>query len=480
MVKRKIETLESPTTKITKSGEQSNQNEESKEKLIPLGFDESDCDTIIMTKDKTVHIPSSFLNMMSSDSKAFVTGKKMIDVMSENLIHALSFYDPKNWKESDDIKHSTLDELLHISNILNLKSLKKYVIDQFVDNLWVDEIDSDFIDSLNIAQRHEMYTLVNKLLSNGYGAKLESFDLIETVGFKRLHKEIRYEILKGAIYRENDGNKEASYYDAELMELKFIFNFFDMMVYENRAVNIIAKKCLWTLPFHEVTLEDSVDIKLISCEKDLKDCVTIIVENQEINVKSFLLTNNSPVFKAMLNSSSFKEGQNRRIELPGKKYLEVVFFLQCLHSPQDLRDICDYPDVFILSQLCREYQVDWLLEKIRDFINKGRFLTKRWILKGILLCEAMNFDPCEVLVNSIEDNFLDIHMSKDFMELSSKMQVLIARKRMWLLLRNSDEKKRKMLFNEEDCGFLSIFDDQSVFDFKFNGSEKEYIKQFKK
>jgi len=92
----------------------------------------------------------------------------------------------------------------------------------------------------------------------------------------------------------------------------------------------------------------------------------------------------------------------------------------------------------------------------------------------------MNFDPCDVLVNSIEDNFLDIHMSKDFMELSSKMQVLIARKRMWLLLRNSEEKKRKMLFNEEDCGFLSIFDDQFVFDFRFNGSEKEYIKQFKK
>ena len=172
--------------------------------------------------------------------------------------------------------------------------------------------------------------------------------MIKTKTFKTLHKEIRYEILKSVIYKENKRNDEASYYDVELMELQFIFNFFDMLVYENRTADIIAKKSLWTLPLDNmISLEKLVDVKSISCEKDSKDCVTLIVENQEINVIAFLLTNNSPVFKAMLNSNSFKEGQSRVIELPGKKYLEIVYFLQFLHSPQELGDICGKKISFI-------------------------------------------------------------------------------------------------------------------------------------
>uniref|UniRef100_A0A7M5UV49 Uncharacterized protein n=1 Tax=Clytia hemisphaerica TaxID=252671 RepID=A0A7M5UV49_9CNID len=40
---------------------------------------------------------------------------------------------------------------------------------------------------------------------------------------------------------------------------------------------------------------------------------------------------------SMLSSTNFKEGQNRRIELPGKKFNEVVYFLQHLHSLQDIK-----------------------------------------------------------------------------------------------------------------------------------------------
>ena len=69
-------------------------------------------------------------------------------------------------------------------------------------------------------------------------------------------------------------------------------------------------------------------------------------------------------------------------------------------------------------------------------------------------------------------------MSVDFMALSSKVQVLIARKRMWLLLRNFDKESRKILLNEEDCGFLSIFEDQSVFDFEYNNTEESYMRKF--
>ena len=192
------------------------------------------------------------------------------------------------------------------------------IIEEYLEH-YQETLDDDLINSLKIAQKHELHTIIRTQLSYEHG--LKSFDLIKTKTFKTLHKEIRYEILKSVIYKENKRNDEASYYDVELMELQFIFNFFDMLVYENRTADIIAKKSLWTLPLDNmISLEKLVDVKSISCEKDSKDCVTLIVENQEINVIAFLLTNNSPVFKAMLNSNSFKEGQSRVIELPGKKY----------------------------------------------------------------------------------------------------------------------------------------------------------------
>ena len=135
----------------------------------------------------------------------------------------------------------------------------------------------------------------------------------------------------------------------------------------------------------------------------------------------------------------------------------------------------------VLSPLCREYQVDWLLEKMEDCINDGTYyVTKESTLKNLLLFEEMNFGPCDKLINTIKDDFPSIHMSVDFMALSSKVQVMIARKRMWLLLRGFDKESRKMLLNEEDCGFLSIFEDQSVFDFEYNDTEEIYIRKFRK
>ena len=58
--------------------------------------------------------------------------------------------------------------------------------------------------------------------------------------------------------------------------------------------------------------------------------VTLIVEEKEIHFNAYLLTNNSLVFEAMLNSS-FKKGQTGRIFLPGKKFKDIIYYLQFLH-----------------------------------------------------------------------------------------------------------------------------------------------------
>ena len=132
-----------------------------------------------------------------------------------------------------------------------------------------------------------------------------------------------------------------------------------------------------------------------------------------------------------------------------------------------------------LTPLCREYQVDWLFEKLQDSLKEPNeaFEDLETLLKCILFAEEMNFDQSikAILINEVSDDFLSFHMSSDFMSLSKNTQVLIARKRLWLLLRKIEKENRTMILNEKDCGLLFIFEDQSVFKFKLNDLEKGYI-----
>ena len=104
------------------------------------------------------------------------------------------------------------------------------------------------------------------------------------------------------------------------------------------------------------------------------------------------------------------------------------------------------------------------------------------LLKCILFAEEINFDQSvnTNLINTISDDFLSLHMSLDFMSLCKNTQILIARKRLWLLLRKIQTENRTMILDEKDCGFLSIFEDQSVFKFKLNNQEKNYIEECQK
>ena len=145
--------------------------------------------------------------------------------------------------------------------------------------------------------------------------------------------------------------------------------------------------------------------------------------------------------------------------------------------PADSFFYLEYPDISALSPLCREYQVDWLTEKIKESIldegwNQGETDVT---LKYLTLSEGMGFGSSfdEVLINAFSDSFISIHMCPDFMSLSRKMQVMIARKRLWFLLRSFDDDDRSLILNEEDCGFLSIFEEQSVCNFKCNNIEQE-------
>ena len=60
-----------------------------------------------MAKDKEVHLPSNFLKMATNgnDLASFTEGRFNIDVSSESLVEALSFYVPKSWEgDSENCK----------------------------------------------------------------------------------------------------------------------------------------------------------------------------------------------------------------------------------------------------------------------------------------------------------------------------------------------------------------------------------------
>ena len=110
MVKRKLKTTEAePQGKTPKtSGEESIPHERRKEKLIPFDFEEDECDVIITTKDKEVHLPSSFLEMASKgETLPIVDGAISIDVYARNLVEALSFYCPKCDKDEAPFSKKT-------------------------------------------------------------------------------------------------------------------------------------------------------------------------------------------------------------------------------------------------------------------------------------------------------------------------------------------------------------------------------------
>ena len=135
-----------------------------------------------------------------------------------------------------------------------------------------------------------------------------------------------------------------------------------------------------------------------------------------------------------------------------------------------------------MLSLCREYQVDWLAEKIKMFVIKIAFMDTDEILKYLVLSEEMDFGKSfdEALINALSDSFVSIRMKAKFKSLSLTTQIMIVRKRLWLHLRAFNVVSRDHILNMKDIGFLSIFEGQPVIKFADNAFEQKYIKRFQK
>ncbi|XP_066923572.1 uncharacterized protein [Clytia hemisphaerica] len=431
-------------------------NEERKEKLVSLGFDENECDVIIETKDKEVHLPLNFLEMVSNDQNIqMADGKLYIDVFSEKLIKALLFYRQKYYTDNFELENiAEIEELIKVCTTFKLKVFQNYLIarldKKYIDN--AEYLNNDSLLILNIYRKNGFKENVQKMMCKGLG--LRSLDQLLLPNYLALDKNLRFELLKDKVMECYKSKCLAD--NGGLRDLRFIFNFLDLIFYENRVPNLAVKnEFTEPIPFKV----PPVDLGSISCKKDAKSCVTLIVENKEIHINSFVLTDNSPVFKAMLNST-FKEGQTQTIELPGKKFEDFVYFLQFL-SPLCRRSIKNETDVVILAPLCQEYQIDWLADKIKTFICSPISNTKT-ILKYLSITETMNFGHGieESVINLIKEPFQNVHMESEFLRLNQRLQILIARKLLWKIYLVNIDRRKGPLSSIIDHTILSIFDNQ--------------------
>ena len=254
-----------------------------------------------------------------------------------------------------------LDAKLKICNTLGLSSLRTDLENDLVEDikekhrskLNIEKTVSD----LSIAYDYKLNNYLSTFMARAFhfislrrpngkchGAEftIDKNDMDVFLNSSTLPKEIAYELVKNSIkilfHDINDRDLIIlNIYNKGYGEMLSILNFFDHIFYDDNVIDILPKnkrgEIFQKAPFQFKT---RCVIGRITCGEDFVDRATLIVENKRIHVKSFILTDNSPVFKTMLQSTSFKEGQTKTIELPGKSLDEVVYFLEFLRYPKQI------------------------------------------------------------------------------------------------------------------------------------------------
>ena len=102
-------------------------NDEEKETICLFDFEEEKCDATFVTKDKKLKMPSSFLCYVSKAFKEELEKNSNVitdvDVCSNELISAISYYKPPLYKEHKGSFSISLIDILKA--LLALASLRK-------------------------------------------------------------------------------------------------------------------------------------------------------------------------------------------------------------------------------------------------------------------------------------------------------------------------------------------------------------------
>lgn len=95
--------------------------------------------------------------------------------------------------------------------------------------------------------------------------------------------------------------------------------------------------------------------------------VSFSVEEKLIYANKSIMSMWSPVFKTMF-SAGFKETHAKVVELPEKRFDDILELMSILHPPNKPVDETNYE---FLLPLAREYQMDGLKQRIEDYLIRS-------------------------------------------------------------------------------------------------------------
>lgn len=158
--------------------------------------------------------------------------------------------------------------------------------------------------------------------------------------------------------------------------------------------------------------------------------VVFVIEGKRLYAHRLILSQWSPVFKAMFESE-FLEREAAEIHLPQKSCQEVVDLLQYLYPP--CADVIDDANVRHLLKLADEYQIMVLKKRCLVYLNSaiGPQNAVEFLYLSALYSDLMLRNKCLEMVSKLA--LEDIERSEYFPKLSSETVEIIHRKRIQLL-----------------------------------------------
>ena len=246
---------------------------------------------------------------------------------------------------------------LTICETFGMPSLRKKIERELIDNANISGVE-ELLPNLHLAFKFHLIKFLSEVFARRhhfiyikYIRKIHQISLNSTqlsLYFRSsLPKDFLYELVKNTIKKVfHQIEKENKPFHSQVkgqfskttkngyVEGLDILNFLDMIYYDDQTIESSPKRReIYDAPYEYDT---KGVIGEVTCGEDFEDRAILIVESKRINVKSFLLIDNSPVFKVMLHSTSFKEGQTKSIELPGKSLNEIVYLLEHLQFSKDI------------------------------------------------------------------------------------------------------------------------------------------------
>jgi hypothetical protein len=184
--------------------------------------------------------------------------------------------------------------------------------------------------------------------------------------------------------------------------------------------------------------------------EDELSSLTVIVEGQRLYAHKEMLATWSPVFRLMF-TRSFKEKDQREIELPDKRVEDFTELLHCMYPP--IQPISD-SNVQILLPLVEEYQILAVKKKCEEFL-----LTKPGSME--LLITAQTYGLHQLLQKCIDQvhtrSFTELQRDPYFKRLEPDNLIHILQLRV-LDLEVAIEQNRKSL-GERDVRMYGVINE---------------------